>query len=79
MPPLFVISRPLQNKDSTKGPFFYTAGVIIAHYLHQNDGSSFPCLCPLHCPLYFYIVKKWEDVAIHFSLDDMPLTAVAHA
>lgn len=77
--PLFANSRPLPNKDSTKAPFFYIAGVIIAHYLRQNNGSSFCCLCPLHCPLYFYIVRKWEDVAINFSQDDIPLTAVAHA
>ena len=79
VPPLFAISRPLPNKDSTKAPFFYIAGVIIAHYLRQNDGSSFSFLCLLHCLLYFYIVRKWEDVAISFSQDDIPLTAVAHA
>ena len=32
VPPLFAISRPLPNKDSTKAPFFYIAGVIIAHF-----------------------------------------------
>lgn len=45
VPPLFAISRPLPNKDSTKAPFFYIAGVqgsIKTIYINIRRRSRLP-------------------------------------
>ena len=67
--------RALPIKDYTKAMLFQIAGMITAHSLVQG-GPGFPCLCPA---VYYYMLGKCEDVALHINKEDIPLTASSEA
>ena len=69
------VDRVIPIKDSTKLMLFRIAGMVLGHSL-LHHGPCFPVLCPA---VYYYLVGKSEDVAIHLNKEDIPLTAGSEA
>ena len=69
------VDRVIPIKDSTKLMLFRIAGMVLGHSL-LHHGPGFPVLCPA---VYYYLVGKSEDVAIHLNKEDIPLTAGSEA